>query len=166
MSDINLNQFKVQQAVGEVDLTFFGGENVMSVLFDPLETSTDTLVPGEGVKLVDLGAGDLPGVPIVAKRTGANDPVFGCVKRSTKKATYSPGDKLEIAIAGCPMVFKGASAVNRGAQVVLVEADPGQVEAIGATKLAPLGIAIDKIASGGLGRVLIQADGHTVGTST
>ena len=52
---VNLNQFKQAHEVGDVDLTFFGGENIMSVLIDPTETATNTYTPGMGVRLLDLG---------------------------------------------------------------------------------------------------------------
>lgn len=164
MSTINLNQFKLAQEVGAVDLTFFGGENIVSCLYDPTETSTITLVPGEAVSLVDLGANDIPGVPIIGKRTLNSAAIFGTVVRQTKLATYYPSDKIEIAINGCPMWFKSAGALNRGVEVSAVVATPGNVQAVGT--LAKLGVTLDKIASGGLGRVLINSDGVTAGTST
>jgi len=160
---INLNQFKLEHEIGDVDLTFFGGENILSVLIDPTETATDEYTPGMGVTLVDLGASDQVGIPIVHKRTTNVQAIFGVVKRSTKWSKAYPGQTIEIALAGCPVWFYSTSALNRGVQVSLDSSNPGYVQAVG-TK-AKLGITLDKIAATGLGRVLIQADGITVGTT-
>jgi hypothetical protein len=160
---INLNQFNLAHEVGDVDLTFFGGENILSVLIDPTETATDEYTPGMGVALIDLGASDQVGIPIVHKRTTQVQAIFGVVKRSTKWSKAYPGQTIEIALAGCPVWFYSTGALNRGVQVSLDSANPGYVQAVG-TK-AKLGITLDKIAATGLGRVLIQADGISVGTT-
>ena len=160
---INLNQFKLAHETGDIDLSFFGGENVMSVLIDPTETSTDEYNPGMGVSLIDLGSSDQVGVPIVHKRASNVAAIFGVIKRSTKWTKMYPGSTIEIAIAGVVMWFYSTSALNRGVIVSLDYSNPGYVQAVG-TK-AKLGITIDKFAATGLGRVLIQADGFTVGTT-
>ena len=60
--------------------------------------------------------------------------------------------------------MKAAAALQRGVAVTLVLASPGQVKAAG--DFAHFGITLDKVASGGLVRVLIQADGYSVGSAT
>jgi len=162
VSNLNLNQFKLQQEVGSLDLTFFSGEQVVSCLYDPTETATVTLVPGEAVSLTDLGADDIPGAPIIGKRADDAAVIFGTVVRTTKKATYYPGDYLEIAIRGCAMVFKSANALNRGVSVSAVQATPGNIQAV--STHAVLGYTLDKVAAGGLGRVMITADAVTAGS--
>jgi hypothetical protein len=160
---INLNQFKLAHETGDVDLTFFGGENIISVLIDPTETSTDEYNPGMGVALIDLSSSDQVGIPIVHKRTSNVQAIFGVIKRSTKWTKAYPGMTIEIALAGVPMWFYSTNALNRGVLTSLDYSNPGYVQAIG-TK-AKLGITLDKFAATGLGRVLIQADGFTVGTT-
>ena len=160
---INLNQFNLAHEPGEVDLTFFGGENIISVLIDPTETATDEYNPGMGVALVDLGSSDQVGIPIVHKRTSNVQAIFGVIKRSTKWTKAYPGKTIEIALSGVPMWFYSTGALNRGVQVSLDYANAGYIQAVG-TK-AKLGITLDKIAATGLGRVLIQADGISVGTT-
>jgi len=160
---LNLNQFRLEHEIGDVDLTFFGGEHIMSVLIDPTETATDEYNPGEGVALIDLGASDQVGVPIVHKRTSNVQAIFGVIKRSTKWSKAYPGMTIEIALAGNAVWLYSTSALNRGVIVSLDYANNGYIQAVG-TK-AKLGITLDKIASTSLGRVLIQADGFTVGTT-
>jgi hypothetical protein len=160
----NLNQFKLAHEVGDVDLSFFGGENVVSVLIDPTETSTDEYTPGMGVTLVDLGSSDQVGIPIVHKRTLNSQAIFGVVKRSTKWSKAYPGQTIEVAIDSTVVWFYSTGALNRGVAVSLDVANPGYIQAIG-TK-AKLGVTWDKIAATGLGRVRILADGVTAGTST
>jgi hypothetical protein len=165
MATINLNQFKLAHEIGDVDLTFFGGENIMSVLIDPTETSTDEYTPGMGVTLIDLGSSDQQGIPIVHKRTLNSQAIFGTVKRSTKWSKAYPGQTIEIALAGCPMWFNSVAGALRGAEVSLDVANPGNILAKTVNR-ASLGVVLDKIAANSLGRVLIQADGITAGTST
>jgi len=164
MSDnLNLNQFKILQVPGAQDLSFFGGENTMSVLFDPQDTSTDQLMAGEGVELVDLGSEDQAGPPIVTVRANDIAPIFGVRLRNTKAPYASPGERCEIGVAGSVVWFMSASALNRGVKVSLVEVTPGAIQAIGTEAL--LGITLDKIAANGMGRVLLQCDGFTPGTT-
>ena len=162
---INLNQFKLAHETGDVDLTFFGGENIISVLIDPTETATDEYNPGMGVALIDLGASDQVGLPIVHKRTTQVQAIFGVVKRSPKWSKAYPGQTIEIALAGCPVWFNSVAGALRGAKVSLDVANPGNILASTVNR-ATLGVVLDKIAANSLGRVLIQADGVTAGTST
>jgi hypothetical protein len=61
------------------------------------------------------------------------------------------------------MFQKASGAMNRGARVSPVLATPGSVAALGTN--TPYGILLDKAASGDIVRVLIQADGYSVGSA-
>lgn len=160
--DQNINQFKQGRAVGDLDLNFFGGENVISCRYNPEDTSTNTLVAGETVKLTDLGANDVVGVPIVTKRTSDTDTIFGTVIRSKKQASFAPGDIVEIAVQGAVMNLRAGAAINRGVKVSGVFGTPGNIAAVGTN--AYLGYTLDKAsAANDIVRVMIQADAVTAG---
>lgn len=160
----NINQFVPESAVGELDLSFFGGENIISCRYNPEATSTNRLVAGESVMLKDLSSDDVVGPPIVDERTSEHEStIFGTVRKSAKKKEYKPGDMVEIAVAGAVMRLKAAGALARGAAVTPVLNTPGSVKAV-STK-THYGITLDKIADGAIGRVLIQADGVALGSA-
>lgn len=159
----NINQFQPESAVGELDLSFFGGENIVSCRYNPGATSTNRLVAGESVKLVDLGSSNVDGPPIVDERATELETIFGTVKKSAKKKEFKPGDMVEIAVAGAVMKLKASGALNRGVAVTPVLATPGSIKAV-STK-THYGITIDKIADGTIGRVFIQANGVAVGSA-
>lgn len=160
--DQNINQFKQGRAVGDLDLNFFGGENVISCRYNPEDTSTNTLVAGETVKITDLGANDVVGVPIVTKRTADTDTIFGTVIRSKKQASFAPGDIVEIAVQGAVMNLRAGAAINRGVKVSGVFGTPGNIAAVGTN--AYLGYTLDKAsAANDIVRVMIQADAVTAG---
>lgn len=162
---VNLNDFSISPAVGDVDLAHSTGESIISVRFGYEET-TGEIEAGEGVMLSDLGANDTPGAPIVAIRTSeSTDPIYGVKIRSTKKATVEGGDVFEIAKRGAVVRFKAAGALARGVPVTLTLATPGQVEAV-STK-TPLGITLDKAAAAGdIVRVELTCDGIAVGSGS
>lgn len=162
-ADTNINQFKQGQAVGDLDLSYFGGEARISCRYNPEATSTDRLKAGESVLLKDLGADDVAGPPIIDKRGTELVTIFGTVVRSLKQAEFKPGDIVEIAVSGAVMWHKASGALNRGVAVTQVLATPGSVKAV-STK-THYGITLDKIADGGIGRVLIQANGVAVGSA-
>lgn len=160
---MNLNQQNMTGEVGDIDLSLCSGESVFSCLFNPTDES-NTLVPGEGVTLKDLGSDDQTGAPIVAVRATENAAIFGVLKRNSAQAEKEGGQICEIAGPGSVVRMKAAAALERGVAVTLVLASAGQVKAAG--DFAHFGITLDKVASGGLVRVLIQADGYSVGTAT
>lgn len=161
--DTNINQFKLGKAVGDLDLSFFGGEARVSCRYNPEATSTDRLVAGESVILKDLGADDVSGPPIIDKRGTELVTIFGTVVRSLKQKDFAPGDIVEIAVSGAVMWLKASGALARGAAVTPVLATPGSVKAV-STK-THYGITLDKMADTAIGRVLIQADGVAVGSA-
>lgn len=160
---VNLNDFSISPAVGDVDLAHSTGESIISVRFGYEETAGD-IEAGEGVILSDLGANDTPGAPIVAIRASEIVPIYGVKIRSTKKAKVEGGDVFEIAKRGAVVRFKAAAAIARGAAVTLTLATPGQVKAV--TTKTPLGITLDKAAAeGDIVRVELTCDGIAVGTA-
>ena len=160
--DTNLNQFKQSAAVGDLDLSFFGAENVITVLFDPTDT-THKVYGGQGVSLKDLGADDSSGAPIVGYRAADTASIFGVRVRSLKDAYTEGKGLMEVAIDGAVMWFKASAALNRGVKVSLVFGTPGSVQAAG-TK-AYLGYTLDKVSSGGMVRVMLRCDAVTAGTT-
>lgn len=162
MVDTNLNQFKQGRAVGDIDLNFFGGESVISCRYSP--SGTGNLVAGEAVKLVDLGADDVVGPPIIDKRAGDTVAIYGIVKRSLKQATFAPGAIVEIAVEGTVMFLRAKAALARGVKVSSEVATAGNIQAIG-TK-AYLGYTLDKaVNANDIVRVFVKADAVTAGTT-
>lgn len=161
-ADTNINQFKPGRAVGDLDLAYFGYECVVSCRYDA--DGTGNLVAGESVMLKDGGANDPLGPPLVDKRSSEHtSTIFGTVKRNMRQAAFEPGDTVEIAISGSCMILKASGALNRGVAVTPVLATAGSVKAV-STK-TPYGITLDKAADGDLIRVLIQADGVSLGSA-
>jgi hypothetical protein len=161
--DTNINQYEIGRAVGDLDLSFFGGEARVSCRYNPEATSTDRLKAGESVLLKDLGADDVAGPPIIDKRGTELVTIFGTVVRSLKQSEFKPGDIVEIAVAGAVIWAKAAGALARGVAVTPVLATVGSVKAV-STK-THYGITVDKIADAGIGRVWIQANGVSVGSA-
>ena len=159
---VNLNDFSISPAVGDVDLAHSTGESIISVRFGYEETAGD-VEAGEGVILADLGANDTPGAPIVAIRASEIVPIYGVKIRNTKKAKVEGGDVFVIAKRGAVVRVKAAGALARGTEVTLTLATPGQVKAV-STK-TPLGITLDKAAAeGDIVRVELTCDGIAVGS--
>jgi len=155
MATQNMNQFKQSTVVGELDLQTSANPAVFTVLLSP-ESATTGMVPGEGVKLVDLGASDFRGInPIVDVRALDADAIFGVKVFNTKKNSNVAGEVIQIAGKGAAIWLNAGAAILRGASVDLVLATPGNVVmADGATVL---GVALDKAtAADQLIRVLIQ----------
>ena len=160
----NINQFAIESAIGELDLSFFGCENIVSCRYNPNATSTNRLIPGESVMLKDLSTADTVGAPIVDERAAEHtSTIFGTVVKATNKKEYKPGDIVQIAVAGAVIRLKASGALARGVAVTPVLATPGSVKAV-STK-THYGITLDNIADGAIGRVLIQANGVAVGSA-
>lgn len=143
MSLQNMNQFKQTQIVGTLDLSS-NINNAITCRFRYDDSSADTLLPGEGVKLVDLGVNDSVGPPIVDERALDADVIFGVKLYTPKKNTSEVGEIVQIARPGDIVNMNSGAAIARGAEVALVLATPGNV--ITKTTEAVLGIALDKVA--------------------
>lgn len=164
MSDLNMNQFRIEPVVGSLDLRTNPNPATMTARFSP-ESSADQIVAGEGVKLVDLGGDDSQGPPIVDVRStdNNNDPVFGVKIYSTKQGEPEPGARIEIATRGAVVFMQAGESLDRGVRVALDENNAGQVQAIG--DATEFGLTLDKASSSDdLIRVLITADGVSEGT--
>ena len=97
-------------------------------------------------------------MPLVDKRAADTDAIFGVKIFNTQQSQSGPGVEFTVAQAGAVVKMAASAALVRGAQVSLVVATPGQVQAVGTDKL--FGILLDKaVATGDLVRVLVQAVG-------
>lgn len=142
---MNINQFKPAAQCGDLDLVTCNTDTVTTFRFYSA-TSTATIIPGEGVKLVDLGSSDTNGVPFVGKVTSDNETqIEGLLIRSSKKAEASVNDTVEIAGDGAVMWLKAGEAISRGAKVALDISNPGYV--VAATDESVIGRAYDKAAA-------------------
>ena len=151
----NMNQFNQSVAIGQLDLQTGNNAAVFTVLLSP-EAATAGMVPGEGVKLVDLGASDVRGVnPIVDVRALTTDVIFGVKVYNTKKNSNVAGEIIQVAGKGAVIWLNAGAAIVRGAAVELTLATPGNVitKSAGTT----LGVALDKATAADQPiRVLIQ----------
>ena len=140
----NINQFKQTPVVGDLDLQTNPNPALFTCLFEDISaTANTTLVPGEGVILVDAGANDpLEGPPLVDERAANTDAIFGVNIYKTEKNASESGDKVQIAGSGAVVYMNAGAAILRGAAVELVLATPGNVitQSTGTT----LGTALDK----------------------
>lgn len=152
------NQFSPTAYPGQLDLQTNPNPFVLTCRYDPQDTSTNTLLAGEGVLLKDLAANDAKGLPIVGKRTYNYDLIFGVKVARTKENTTAVGGVVEVAGEGAVVYMQCSGAVLRGARVSLVLASPGQVATL-ASGYQEFGFAIDKGSNGELIRVRITDAG-------
>lgn len=139
----NMNQFSQTPATGQLDLVVGNNPSVFTLRVDPDSVATAAeLVPGAGVKLVDGGADDPLGVPLVDERTADGDAIFGVILYNTKSNSYAAGDTLEVGARGSVVVLNSGAAIARGDSVALVLATPGNV--VTRTTETILGTALDK----------------------
>lgn len=157
------NQFKKTAIVGDLDLMTNPNPSIMEVKYDPQDTTTNRLVPGEGVILKDLGANDqvAAGIPIVGKRTNNYDAAYGVKLFSTLKNSSIPGENVKVAGKGAVVFMQCNGAVLRGDKVALVVATPGDVITM-ATGYSEFGVALDKGSDNSIIRVEITTDNAAV----
>lgn len=154
----NMNQFKQTPVVGSLDLATNSNPAVFTCRFkDVSETAGTTMVPGEGAKLVDLGASDFISPPIVDERA-TTDEIFGVKLYSTKENAAVDNDIVQIAGDGAVVFMNAGAAIVRGAKVELVDATPGNViTSAGTNKI--LGVCLDKAtAADQVVRVLVKVE--------
>jgi hypothetical protein len=159
----NINQYKIEAAIGEIAGSMLGGENIISCIYNPDATSTNRLVAGESVKLTNPSTSEAAGNIYVDERASELETIFGTVVKSAKQKEFKPGEPVKIAVSGAIMRLKASGALNRGAAVTPVLATPGSVKAV-STK-THYGVTLDKIADTAIGRVWIQADAVAVGSA-
>ena len=158
----NLNQFNQTAVVGELDLQTNPNPASFTMKFhDESDTAATTLLPGEGVKLIDLGGSDTIGVlPLVDERAAVTDALFGVKIFSTKKNAAVSGEIVQIAGKGAVMFLNSGAAIARGDSVSLVIGTPGNVITNVSTGEI-LGIALDKaVGANEIIRVLIDIEGY------
>jgi hypothetical protein len=159
MATINMNQFKKGPVVGQIDLKAGGLDTVFTVRLDPDSSKTAGIVAGEGLKLVDGGANDANGVPLVDILSGDTDTPFGARVFDHKSGTILPGEICQVTYKGVVQFMEAAGALNRGVAVALKKANPGQVQAVGSN--AQYGITLDKASQGDVIRVLVDTAAAT-----
>lgn len=154
----NINQFKKAPVVGSLDLSTNPNPALFTCRFvDASATAGTTIVPGEGVKLIDRGANDIPGPPIVDERAADADAIFGVKIYTTEKAASETGEFVQVAGPGAVVYMNAGAAILRGAAVELVLATPGNVITAAASGTPDLGICLDKAtAANDVVRILIQ----------
>lgn len=147
---VTINQFGQSNIIGSLDLTMNPNPSFACRYYH----ASEEIVPGEGVILVDRGASDTPGAPIVTKRSADANAIFGVNIFDAKNASKASGKMIQIATSGMVITMEASAAIARGASVALVLATPGQV--VTRTTETILGKALDKAsASGDLVRILI-----------
>lgn len=147
-----MNQFVQAPIIGLVDL--IPSPNVVTAQLNPSSVATSIQV-GDAVKLISGTSATI----LVDKCTGPTDgPVFGVIPYNARKNVYVAGDMIEVATNETYLYLKGGASVARGAKVSITAstttADPTVATATTSTDYVA-GVAVDTIASGGLGRVRV-----------
>lgn len=130
----NINQFAQTSQQGQIDLPYQGPVFSCQVV----STQVVPLVPGQAVKLVDVGGG----VMKVAALASDSDVPFGFVVLNLKDSDYSALKFVEIATQGGVMWMTSAAAIARGANVQVSNADQKVATSAGVNPVA--GVAFDK----------------------
>jgi hypothetical protein len=148
-----MNVFNQSPILGQVDM--IPSPNVVPAQI--LSTSSATSIQvGDAVKLVDGTSSTI----LVDKCTGPTDgPVWGVIGYNNRKNIYVPGDLVEILLSKSYVHLLAGAAINRGAKVTTTAstttADPTVATVATPSTQYVTGIAVDKIASGALGRIEI-----------
>lgn len=154
----NVNQFGQSVEIGQLALEVTQNQSVITGVLNPDSTAlAAALVPGIGLKLVDL-AGDDPGPnstpPIYDVRTDDSDPLDGVLLFNSKGPTEA-GNRIEVASNGSVIYLGAQGALSRGADVALDVSEPGKIIAVGA--VTKVGRLLDKAtANGDIVRVKID----------
>jgi len=155
----NMNQFAQTSFVGQLDLQVGGLGPAFTVRIDPDSAASD-IEAGEGLKLVDGGADDPNGPPLVDILGADTEQPFGARIYSTKNGLAQPGDIVQVSYDGNIQRMEASAALARGASVALDVANPGKIQAAGTD--APFGILLDKsFAAGDIVRVLVKTGPNT-----
>ena len=150
------NQFKQSVILGMLDLRF----NSETLSCEVVSTySGDAMVPGQAVKLSDVGGG----IPKVEACTADSDEVFGFINYDIKNKSFVAGDKLEVSRESNVMYLHAAEPISRGAQVCLYLADGDGYVANLLDGKRIVGYALDKAtAEGDLIRVVLSTPSFSV----
>ena len=148
-----INQFAQTPEPGDLDLLFPGGV-ISARAYASLVTP---LVPGQAVKLVDVGGG----VPVVTALAADTDATFGFVVRNLKDISFAANEILEVAIQGSVQYMVAGAAIARGAKIEVVTASTKVITNAGTNPVA--GFAFDKAtADGDVIRVFILTPGYSL----
>lgn len=151
---VNMNQFTKEPIVGEIDLSVGGLSTAFTVRIDPDSTATN-IEAGTGLQIVDGGANDQNGVPLVDVLTANTQIPFGARIYDAKMGQAQPGEIVQVSWKGNIQKMEAAGALNRWAEVSLDIANPGQVKAVSTD--ATFGRLLDKaFAAGDIVRVLVE----------
>lgn len=145
----NQNQFRITPIVGAQDLTV--NQNIKACRINPDSVSTDPIVAGQAVKLVDV-AGDVPIVDVAA----VTEEAYGVLVHDLRHDTFAKGDYVNVAARGSVIFLEASAAIAGGAAV---QNTPGGPTVQTLTSLATncrLGRNLTKIAAAGVVRVEID----------
>lgn len=157
MSDLNINQFSQETLPGTLDTATNPNPSVVSCRLNP-DSTTDNFVAGQGVRLVDRGANDGAGPPIVDVLSANTDVPFGVIVYDIKQGTIAKGGIVSVALKGAVVRMRAAAALNRAAKVSLDIANSKEVKAVASD--AQFGFLLDKsTAADDLVRVLVTTEG-------
>ncbi len=154
---LNLNQFSKGSVIpGQLDLVTGAGENAFTFRINSESSATD-IAAGTPVKLVDGGASDSGGVPVVDVVEDASEVSFGAIIYSIKNGKYQPGDIVQVSSRGSVQFFTATAPINRGEVVSIDATNTGQVKAKGGD--ARFGMTFDKAkAANAVIRVLVDPE--------
>lgn len=154
----NPNQFAPQPFLGMLDLQFNG--DTISAQFDP--SGSGSLVGGQAVKW-SVGSATIPSIaPLVVPSLLASDAIVGYVNYDIKSASFSPGNRLELSLAGNVMYLYAAQAISRGQFVTSLPAavaggcNGGVIPVTGSSGLPIVGFSLDTVAIGQLCRIMLK----------
>lgn len=153
MPTLNMNQFNKSVFPGQLDLQVGGLGPAFTFRVDPDSAASD-IEAGVGFKIVDGGANDPNGVPLVDVLAADTEIPFGARVYDLKNGVVQPGEIVQVSYDGNVQYMTAAAALNRWAEVALDVLNPGQVQAKGTDAL--FGRLLDKsFAIGDIVRVLV-----------
>ena len=143
---LNPNQFIQTPSPGYLDLQT-GLNNVISGI---MNTGLTAVPVATAVKIVD----NFNPIPAVTPFTANTDALWGFIAVNIKDASYSAGDRVEIARSGTVMQMTAGGAIARGAKVEYAFASNKVITSAGTNTV--VGVAFDKAgADGDIIRVII-----------
>ena len=150
---VNMNQFQKSIFNGQLDLQVGGLGPAFTFRIDPDSAASD-IEAGTGLKIVDGGANDPNGVPLVDVLGADTEIPFGARVYDTKNGVVQPGEIVQVSFDGNVQFMEAQAALTRWAEVALDILNPGQVQAKGTDAL--FGRLLDKsFATGDIVRVLV-----------
>lgn len=142
---INLNQFKMNVAKGQVDLRGGGGAPISAQIDVTSALGEVTgLVPGQAVKMVNSPGG----VPKVVECTTDADAVYGFIVYDVKSSKFLRGDRCEILpMRNGVMYMEANGVIARDAEVAILIAGQKVITATATDRV--VGRALDAATAAG-----------------